>query len=83
MQIGKSCSDLFKGRIKSFAILILFRMDFFGAADGWGGKPSTVMPYLKKIQKIYEPRDTPLEFCRYQRFFDINQQILLNQEIQI
>ena len=57
MQIGKSCSDLFKDRIKSFAIVILLR---------WGGggsnlmKPGTVMPYLKKIQKIYEPRDTPL-----------------------
>ena len=37
MQIGKSCSDLFKDRIKSFAIVILFRMGFFGAADGWGG----------------------------------------------
>ena len=34
MQIGKSCSDLFKDRIKSFAIVILFRMGFFGAADG-------------------------------------------------
>ena len=67
MQIGKSCSDLFKDRIKSFAIVILFRMGFFGAADGWGGgggsnlmKPATVMPYLKNIQKIYELRDTPL-----------------------
>ena len=37
MQIGKSCSDLFKDHIKSFAIVILFRMGFFGAADGWGG----------------------------------------------
>ena len=69
MQIGKSCSDLFKDRIKRFAIVILFRMGFFGAADGWEGgegggsnlmKPGTVMPYLKKIQKIYEPPDTPL-----------------------
>ena len=23
----------------------------------------TVTPYLKKIQKLYESRDTPLEFC--------------------
>ena len=23
----------------------------------------TVIPYLKKIQKIYKSRDTPLEFC--------------------
>ena len=26
-------------------------------------KLGTVTPYLKKIQKIYEPRDTPPEFC--------------------
>ena len=26
-------------------------------------KLDTVIPYLKKIQKIYESRDTPLEFC--------------------
>ena len=26
-------------------------------------KLSTVIPYLKKIQKLYESRDTPLEFC--------------------
>ena len=26
-------------------------------------KLSTVIPYLNKIQKIYESRDTPLEFC--------------------
>ena len=26
-------------------------------------KLGTVIPYLKKIQKIYESRDTPLEFC--------------------
>ena len=55
-------------------------MDFFGAADGWGGKkpsplPKTcltcptmiklgpVIPYLKKIQKLYESRDTSFEFC--------------------
>ena len=23
----------------------------------------TVIPYLKKIEKIYESHDTPLEFC--------------------
>ena len=22
-----------------------------------------IIPYLKKIQKLYESRDTPLEFC--------------------
>ena len=26
-------------------------------------KLGTVIPYLKKIQKIYESRDTPPEFC--------------------
>ena len=29
-------------------------------------KLGTVIPYLKKIQKIYESRDTPLEFRRHQ-----------------
>ena len=28
-------------------------------------KLGTVTPYLKKIQKIYESRDTPLEFCYF------------------
>ena len=26
-------------------------------------KLGTVIPYLKKIQKLYESLDTPLEFC--------------------
>ena len=26
-------------------------------------KPRTVIPYVQKIQKIYESRDTPSEFC--------------------
>ena len=26
-------------------------------------KPGTVIPYLEKIQKIYESRDTSSEFC--------------------
>ena len=59
--------------------LDLFRMGFFGAAHGWGPKRSsllkichtyptmmklgTVIPYLKKIQKLYETRDALLEFC--------------------
>ena len=43
----------------------------------------TVIPYLKKIQKIYESRDTPREFCWHQQFVTGNQQILLHQEIQI
>ena len=53
-------------------------MGIFGAAHGWGGqkgplskicdtyptimKLGTVIPYLEKIQKIYESRDTPSEF---------------------
>ena len=46
-------------------------------------KLGTVIPYLKKFQKLYESRDTPLEFCWHQHFFTGNQQILLHQEIQI
>ena len=42
-------------------------------------KLSTVMPYLKMIQKIY----TLLEVCRYQYFFAENQQIWLHKEIYI
>ena len=58
--------------------LTLFRIGFFGAADGGGGERSlllkichtyptmmklgAVIPYLKKIEKIYESCDTPLEF---------------------
>ena len=45
-------------------------------------KLGTVIPYLKKIKKIYESRDTPPEFCRYQYFFTGNQHISLYQEIQ-
>ena len=58
-------------------ILTLFRMDIFGATHGWMGailanichtypttmKLGTVIPHLKKIQKLYESRDTPPEFC--------------------
>ena len=46
-------------------------------------KLSTVIPDPKKIQKTYESRDIPLEFCWHQYFFTGNQQILLYQEIQI
>ena len=53
-------------------------MGFFGLQTDVGGKKvpllksvtyptmmklGTVIPYPKKIQKIYESRDTPLEFC--------------------
>ena len=53
--------------------LTLFRMDFFSAAHRWGAKGGhtyttmmklgTVIPYLKKFQKIYQSRDTSLTFC--------------------
>ena len=43
----------------------------------------TDIPYLKKIQREYESRDTPLKICCHQHFFTENQQILLYQEIQI
>ena len=46
-------------------------------------KLGTVIPYLKKIQKIYESHDTPPELYWLQHFFTGNQQILIYQEIQI
>ena len=42
-----------------------------------------VILYLKKIQKIYESRDTNPGFCWHQHFFSENQQISFYQEIQI
>ena len=59
-------------------MLNLFRMGFFGAAHRWGGggspslksvtdiivmKLDTDIPYLNKLQKVYESRDTYLQFC--------------------
>ena len=46
-------------------------------------KLGTIMPYLRKIQKIYESRDTTICFCRHQHFFTRNHKILPYQEIQI
>ena len=46
-------------------------------------KLGIVIPYLKRIQKIYESRDTLPEFCWRQHFFTGNQQILLYYKIQI
>ena len=40
-----------------------------------------VIPYLKKIQKMYKSRNTPLHFCWHQHFFTRNQQVLLYREI--
>ena len=44
-------------------------------------KVGTVIPYLKKTQKIFGSRDTSPDFCWNQHFFAGNQQILLYQEI--
>ena len=46
-------------------------------------KLGRVIPYLRKIQKMYKSCDTSLEFCWHQHFFTGNQQILLHQEIHI
>ena len=46
-------------------------------------KLSTVIPYLKKVQKIYQSRGISLGFCWHQHFFTGNQQSFLYQEIQI
>ena len=35
-------------------------------------KLGTVIPYLKKVQKIYESPDTPLDFCWHQHVFTRN-----------
>ena len=64
--------------------LTLFRMGLFGAAHGWGrGHPtmmklSTIIPYPKNIQKIYESRNTLLSSTDISIFFTRNQQILLS-----
>ena len=52
-------------------LLTLFRKGFFGAAHTYPTmvKLGTVIPYLRKIQKMYESRDTSLEFCWHQHFF--------------
>ena len=79
--------------------LTLFRMGIFTAAYRWGPKKDslpkifhtyptkiklgTVVPDLKKTQKIYELRDTPLKVFWHQQFFIGNLQILLYQKIQI
>ena len=42
-----------------------------------------VIPYLKKIQTPYKPRDTSLEFCWHWHLFTRNYQSLLYREMQI
>ena len=67
-------------------ILTLFRMNILGAAHGWGDQKApnhkicqtyptmmelgTVIPYVKKIQKIYQSRDTHPEckFCYFKKY---------------
>ena len=47
-------------------------------------KLGTVIPYPKKIRKIYESRDTPVEFCSHRHFFhrkSINFAISRNTDI--
>ena len=44
-------------------------------------KLGKVIPYLRKIQKMYHLRDTSHEFCWHEHFFTENQQILQHQEI--
>ena len=46
-------------------------------------KLGTIIPYLKRIREIYGSRETCLEFCWHQQFFNGNQQILLYQEIHV
>ena len=81
------------------SILTLFRKGFFGAAHEWMGpfcplpkirhtyptmmKLGTIIPYLRKIQKMYHSHDASLEFCKHQHFFSRKQQILLYQKIKI
>ena len=78
-------------------MLTLFRMGFFGAPHGWGGKKvplpktchtyptmmklGTVIPYPKKIQKIYESRDTTLRFSAFFHRKSANSAISRNTDI--
>ena len=61
-----------------------------GGGGGGGGafwptmmKLGTVVPYLRKIQKMYKSRATFFDSCRHQHFFTGNQQILPHQEVHI
>ena len=46
-------------------------------------KLATVIPYPRKIQKLYKSPDTPLDFCWHHHFYTRNQQISLYQKIQM
>ena len=56
---------------------------FRGCSRMGGDLFGTVIPYLRKIQKMYKSRDASLEFCWHLHFSNRNQQILLHQEIHI
>ena len=68
-------------RINKTATLTLFRMGLFRAAHGWGTKRTLYLKSVthipqwwnlaqlpKKIEKLYELCDTPVEFCWHQHF---------------
>ena len=72
---------------KIYMILTLLQWDFFSRLlMHWGQisfifcNDATVVPYLKKIQKIYKPPGNPLEFIWHEHFFTENQQVLLYQK---
>ena len=75
-KISEDEEKLFHLLPKKAAVLTLFRMGFFGTAHGWGKrpplpiicqtyptkmKPGTLIPYIKKIQKMYKSHDTTLD----------------------
>ena len=82
--ISKDEEKLFQLLSKKAAVLTLFRIGLFVDAQGWGGKsplpkicqtyhtmmkPGTLIPYLKKIPKMYKSHDAPLEFCWHWHFY--------------
>lgn len=56
---------LSKKLIDLFITLTQFKIGLFGDGHTYSSmmKPSTVIPYLKNIKKIYKSHDTTLEFC--------------------
>ena len=67
--------------ISKIAILTVFRIGFFGAAEGWGGRGGgggRVTIRASSSKKIYHTHptvmklDTPLGFCCHQHFFNEN-----------
>ena len=76
-------------RLSSRQVLILFRGCSWMGGDKKSLLPKichtyptmmkvgTIIPFLKKIQKIHKSCDTPLAFCLHQHFFTGNQQLLV------